>query len=60
MPTGCRTLFTARRVLKPDGRQHHMFGIQPTIAATRTIAGVAAGRDEVLERALAYVRTGAQ
>jgi len=30
--------------------------VQPTIPASRTIAGVAAGRDEVLEAALAYVR----
>jgi C-terminal processing protease CtpA/Prc len=57
-PTGCRTKFTAMRVNKPDGRRHYMVGIQPTIPASRTIAGVAAGRDEVLERALVYVRAG--
>jgi hypothetical protein len=27
-------------------------GIQPTVAAAPTIAGIAAGRDEVLERAI--------
>ena len=59
-PTGCHTLFTAMRVVKRDGRQHHLVGIQPTIPASQTIAGVIAGRDEVLETALRYVRTGAK
>ena len=59
-PTGCRTIFTGMRVLKRNGSQHHLVGVQPTIPASRTIAGVIAGRDEVLEKALAYVRTGAK
>jgi hypothetical protein len=48
------------RVVKRDGRQHHLVGIQPTLPASRTIAGVIAGRDEVLEKALHHVRTGAR
>jgi C-terminal processing protease CtpA/Prc len=56
LPTGCSTRFTARRVTKPDGSRHYLVGIQPTIAASRTIRGVIAGRDEILEAALAYVR----
>jgi hypothetical protein len=44
------------RVTKHDGTRHHLLGIQPTIPASRTIAGVIAGRDEVFEAALAYVR----
>jgi C-terminal processing protease CtpA/Prc len=59
-PTGCRTRFTGLRATKPDGSRFHLIGIQPTISASRTIAGVAAGRDEVLERALTYVRTEAK
>jgi hypothetical protein len=55
-PTGCRTTFTGLRVTKLDGTRHHLVGVQPTIPVSRTIAGVAAGRDEVLEKALAYVR----
>jgi hypothetical protein len=58
MPTGCNTLFTGRRVTKPDGSRHHLVGISPTIPASRTLSGVRSGLDEVLERALAYVRTG--
>jgi hypothetical protein len=37
-----------------------LIGVQPTIPVSPTIEGVGAGRDEVLERALAYVRTGAK
>lgn len=55
-PTGCSSVFTGLRVTKSDGSQFHLVGIKPTIPASRTIAGVAAGRDEVLEKALAYVR----
>jgi C-terminal processing protease CtpA/Prc len=55
-PTGCRTTFTGMRATKPDGAQLHLIGVHPTIPATRTIAGVRDGRDEVLEKALAYVR----
>lgn len=57
-PTGCRTRLTGMRVTKHDGSQHHLVGVLPTIPATRTLAGVAAGRDEVLDKALAYIRTG--
>jgi len=59
-PSGCSSAFTGLRVTKPDGSRLHLLGFQPTIPATSTIAGVIAGRDEVLEKALAYVRTGAR
>lgn len=55
-PSGCHTTFSGLRVTKHNGSRLHLVGIQPTIPASRTIAGVAAGRDEVLEVALAYVR----
>jgi hypothetical protein len=55
-PTGCNTLFTGRRVTKLDGSRLHLIGIQPTIPASRTIAGVIAARDDILEKALTYVR----
>lgn len=59
-PTGCRTRFTGLRATRPDGSRFHLVGIRPTIPQSRTIAGIRAGKDEVLERALAYVRTGAR
>jgi C-terminal processing protease CtpA/Prc len=58
LPTGCNVRFTGRRVTKPDGSRHYVVGVQPTIPAARTIDGVIAGRDEVLEKALAHVRGG--
>jgi C-terminal processing protease CtpA/Prc len=57
-PTGCSSVFTGLRVTKSDGSRFHLIGIKPTVPASRTIAGVAAGRDEVLEKALAYLREG--
>jgi len=51
-------LVPGMRVEKPDGSRHHGVGIRPTHPARRTRAGVAAGRDELLERALALVEEG--
>jgi C-terminal processing protease CtpA/Prc len=56
LPGGYRVPWTGMRVVKHDGSQHHLVGIQPTIRVTRTIEGVRAGRDEFLERALAVIR----
>jgi C-terminal processing protease CtpA/Prc len=47
--------WTGMRVLKHDGSQHHGVGIRPTIPVERTRAAVAAGRDELLEKALEVV-----
>jgi C-terminal processing protease CtpA/Prc len=55
-PTGCNTFFTGRLVTKMDGSTNHLIGVLPTIPAPRTIAGVLAGRDEVFDKALGYVR----
>ena len=43
-------------MLKNDGSQFHGVGIHPTIPASRTRAGVAAGVDEVLARGVAVVK----
>jgi hypothetical protein len=56
LPGGYRIEYTGMKVLKQDGSPLHGVGIRPTVPATRTRAGVAAGRDEVLERALALFR----
>ncbi len=58
LPGGLRMVFTGQAVLHADGRQLQQRGIQPTIAVAPTIAGVRAGKDEVLERAIAWARTG--
>jgi len=57
LPGGYRMIFTGMKVLKHDGSQHHGIGIRPTVPVERTRAGVAAGKDEVLERGLALVKS---
>ncbi len=58
LPGGLLMSFTGQAVRHADGRQLQQVGIQPTIAAAPTIAGVRAGRDEVLDRAIAWIQTG--
>ena len=56
-PGDLTVTFTGMQVVKLDGSQHHLVGIQPTVPVSPTVAGVRAGRDEVLERALEIVRS---
>ncbi len=56
LPGGYTLGFTGMKVLKNDGSQYHGVGIHPTIPASRTRAGVAAGIDEVLARGVAVVK----
>ena len=48
--------WTGMRVRKHDGAQHHLVGIQPDVRAERTIHGVRAGRDDVLEKGIEVLR----
>ncbi|MBV1858978.1 MAG: hypothetical protein KUG77_11250 [Nannocystaceae bacterium] len=52
-PGGYEIRWTGMRVLKHDGGQHHGIGVTPSVEVARTLAGVRAGVDEVLERGLA-------
>jgi C-terminal processing protease CtpA/Prc len=56
LPGGYIMWWTGMKVLKHDGSRHHGIGIRPTVPATRTLAGVAAGRDEVLEKGIEVAR----
>ena len=59
-PGGFKAGFTGMRVTRHDGRSaHHLVGVQPDVAAAPTIAGLRAGRDEVLERGIAVARAAA-
>ena len=59
-PGGFNVGFTGMRVTRHDGHSpHHLVGVQPDVAASPTIEGLRAGRDEVLERGLAIARSGA-
>lgn len=57
LPGGYRMGWTGMKVIKHDGTQHHLVGILPTVPWERTIRGVRAGRDEVLEKALEILRS---
>lgn len=52
IPGGISVGFTGQGVTWPDGRQLQRTGLRPDIVAKPTIAGIRAGRDEVLETAL--------
>jgi C-terminal processing protease CtpA/Prc len=57
VPGGFTIRFTGMRVTRHDGRsRHHGVGITPDVEVQPTLAGIAAGRDEVLQRALELVR----
>ncbi len=58
LPGGLSVSFTGLEVRHADGRQLQTTGIVPQILVRPTIAGLRAGRDQVLERALTFVRTG--
>ena len=47
--------WTGMDVRKKDGSPHHGVGIKPTVPAGRTLAGVIAGRDELLEKGIEVV-----
>lgn len=55
LPGGWRVTWSGQRVLKHDDSRLHGVGVAPTAPASRTLRGVAAGRDEVVERAVALV-----
>jgi hypothetical protein len=52
IPGGFTIVFTGMKVTRHNGNPLHVVGIEPDIPVVRTVAGVIAGRDEVLERAL--------
>ncbi len=56
LPGGWWVLFTGMRVTRHDGKPHHGVGIFPDLPVRPTREGVAAGRDEVLERAVTWLR----
>jgi C-terminal processing protease CtpA/Prc len=56
LPGGYTIRFTGSRVLKPDGSRNQGIGVVPTIRVSRTVAGIAAGRDEVLDKGLEVLR----
>lgn len=60
IPGGIAVYLSGQGVRHVDGRQLQRVGLQPTVLVAPTIAGFRAGRDEVLEQALAYMRSQPQ
>jgi carboxyl-terminal processing protease len=60
LPGGITTIFTGLGVYYPDGRPTQRIGIVPDIEVKPTLAAFLEGRDEVMERALEYVRNTQQ
>jgi hypothetical protein len=59
VPGGFIVSFTGMRVTGHDGkRPHHLVGVRPDLEVAPTIAGLRAGRDEVLEQAMELLRGG--
>jgi C-terminal processing protease CtpA/Prc len=55
VPGGIRVSFSGHDIRHADGTQLQRVGLQPDIEVTPTIAGIRAGRDEVLENAIEYL-----
>ncbi|WP_213998620.1 S41 family peptidase [Arsukibacterium sp.] len=56
LPGGHRTALSGLGVFYLDGTPTQQVGIVPDIEVKPTIAGIAAGRDEQLERAIEYIK----
>jgi C-terminal processing protease CtpA/Prc len=55
LPGGIYVNFSGQAVWHADGRQLQRLGLQPDVEAHPTLAGIRAGKDEVLDKALEYV-----
>ncbi len=57
LPGGFNIMWTGMKLLKQDGSQHHLIGIQPTYPVQRTIKAVKEGRDEYLEKSIEVIKS---
>lgn len=57
LPGGISTMISGIGVYYPDGEETQRVGIVPDVEVTPTIAGIKAGRDEVLERAVQFIHS---
>ena len=58
LPGGITASFSGHDVRHADGRRLQRIGIQPDVRVEPTVRGLAAGRDEVLDAAIEFLRTG--
>ena len=55
LPGNIATFISGMGIYYPDGRQTQRIGIIPDIEVIPTVAGIKAGRDELLERAISFI-----
>ena len=55
LPGGISSYFSGIGVYYPDGTETQKVGVRIDVTVRPTIAGIQAGRDEVLEKALEYL-----
>lgn len=60
IPGGISMYFSGHGVWHPDGRQLQRLGLQPDIEVRPTLAGIRAGKDEVLDKAVEYLQHSPQ
>jgi C-terminal processing protease CtpA/Prc len=58
VPGGIRVFMTGHDVRHADGRRLQRVGLQPDVRIAPTTEGIAAGRDEVLDRAVEFIKAG--
>lgn len=58
LPGGLIASFSGHNVRHADGRRLQRLGIQPDVRVEPTVRGLAEGRDEALEAAIEFLRTG--
>jgi C-terminal processing protease CtpA/Prc len=58
VPGGIFVHFSGQGVWHADGRQLQRVGLHPDIEVRPTLAGIRAGKDEVLESAIEYLQHG--
>jgi C-terminal processing protease CtpA/Prc len=56
LPDGSRVSWTGQKAVRADGGRLHGVGIRPSVAVSRTLKGLAEGRDEALDKAVELVR----
>jgi C-terminal processing protease CtpA/Prc len=56
LPGGISTMISGIGVYYPDGRETQRIGIVPDIEVKPTIEGIKNGKDEVLEKAIEFIR----
>jgi len=60
VPGGIYVRFSGQGVWHADGRQLQRVGLQPDVEVHPTLAGIRAGKDEVLDKAVEYLQRSSQ